>query len=86
MTASQWRSARRGWWRGSGWTTAGRGVAIESITEYAAAQLGHSGIAVTERNYVERTTAAPDHSDVLEVLADDAAARDRGDTVGWVIP
>jgi len=42
----------------------------ERGTKDAAAQLGHSGTAVTERHYVQRTATAPDMSDVLEVLGD----------------
>jgi integrase len=36
----------------------------------ASAQLGHSGIAVTERHYIERAALAPDTSAILQRLGD----------------
>ncbi len=37
-------------------------------TQHAAAQLGHSGTAVTARHYVEKATEAPDLTNVLYQL------------------
>ncbi|WP_169846691.1 site-specific integrase [Rhodococcus marinonascens] len=44
----------------------------ESSAKDAASQLGHSGTAVTERHYIERTYEAPDLTRVLDQLADQA--------------
>lgn len=40
----------------------------ESTTEDAASQLGHSGTAVTRKHYIEKATAAPDLTEVLDRL------------------
>jgi integrase len=41
----------------------------ERGTKEAASQLGHSGTAVTEAHYIEKTHRAPDLTDVLETFA-----------------
>lgn len=40
----------------------------EASTEQAAAQLGHSGTAVTARHYIEKPTEAPDLTSILDTL------------------
>jgi integrase len=83
----QWRSARAAC--GFEWVTPHtyrRTVATlldrERGTKDAAAQLGHSATAVTERHYVERAAIAPDASDVLEALADASRAQDARESGG----
>jgi integrase len=41
----------------------------ERSTEQAAAQLGHSGTAVTKAHYIAKAHRAPDSSDVLQAFA-----------------
>lgn len=69
----QWRDARTE--GGFGWVTphvfrktVATIVSRERSTEDAAAQLGHSGTAVTTEHYVQRASIAPDVSDVLQQL------------------
>ena len=69
----QWRDARAA--AGFGWVTphtfrktVATVIQRERGTEAATAQLGQSGTAVTEAHYVQRTSVAPDVSDVLQVL------------------
>jgi integrase len=50
--------------------TVGTMVERELGVGAASAQLGHSGIAVTERHYIERAAMAPDTSAILQRLAD----------------
>ena len=38
----------------------------EYSSKHAAAQLGHSGTAITEKHYIEKATESPDMTDVLE--------------------
>jgi len=84
----QWRAARSSC--GFEWVTPHtyrRTVATlldrERGTKDAAAQLGHSGTAVTEKHYVERMHQAPDASEVLEALADMGRQRfNDGESVG----
>lgn len=84
----QWRAARSSC--GFEWVTPHtyrRTVATlldrERSTKDAAAQLGHSGTAVTSRHYVERMHQAPDASEVLQALADLGRQRfDDGESVG----
>jgi integrase len=49
----------------------------------AADQLGHSGTAVTERHYIQRTGAGPDARALLEVFAQPADEADRDESVGY---
>lgn len=69
----QWRDARAA--AGFDWVvphmfrkTDATLVDRESSTKDAAAQLGHSGTAVTTTHYVQRAALAPDVSEVLEAL------------------
>lgn len=83
----QWRAARESC--GFEWVTPHtyrKTVATlldrERGTKDAAAQLGHSGTAVTERHYIERRLEAPDASEVLQALGDRRRIRDSDESVG----
>lgn len=83
----QWRAARESC--GFEWVTPHtyrKTVATlldrERGTKDAAAQLGHSGTAVTERHYIERRLQAPDASEVLQALGDRRRIRDSDESVG----
>lgn len=69
----QWRDARAA--AGFSWTTphslrktTATWIDRQSGTKDAAAVLGHAGVAITERFYVERAAVAPDMSTVLQAL------------------
>ena len=70
----QWRQARGPDFSWVTWhtfrKTAATTVEREASVDDAAAQLGHSGTAVTERHDVERTSRAPDLRHILDRLGD----------------
>jgi integrase len=75
----QWRDARSG--SDYEWVTPHvfrKSVATLIDQQYsskqAAAQLGHSGTAITEKHYIAKATESPDVTDALELFGDESAS------------